>query len=225
MAKDNSNNPDDEGSSATKEAEAKENSLASYFTSLKLGYGILGASLKSREGDRAATQSARPMKDMPVDYLSAGSGKDPSLSGGSSGSSSTTTDDTDTSSGSGDNTGDTAGSGDTGSTGGSSSGDTGGGPSIAPAPDSGYVSFADTASVSQQDAKAIAKTKTVDPSIEQAEKSEVKQTAKDQQAKGPTVTSPGQTGPGGKGGGTGGPGAGPGSGGKGSGGAAPSVGL
>lgn len=225
MAKDNSNNPDDDGSPALKEAEAKENSLASYFTSLKLGYGILGASLKSRESDRAATQSARPMKDMPVDYLSAGSGKDPSLSGGTSGSSSTTTDDTDTSSGSGDNTGDTAGSGDAGSTGGSSSGDTGGGPQIAPAPDSGYVSFADTASITQQDAKATAKSKTVDPSIEQAEKSEVKQTAQDQQTKGPAVTSPGQTGPGGKGGGTGGPGAGPGSGGKGGGGTAPSVGL
>lgn len=222
MAKDNTNNPDDDSTPALKEAEAKEGALASYFTSLKLGYNILSASLKSRDADRSSTQSKRPMKDTPVDQLSAGSGTDPALSRYSRHDQTTTKNDDDSGSTEGDSTGDATGSGDTGSAGSSSAGDTGGGPNIAPAPDSGYVSFADTATVTQQDAKATAKTKTIDSTAEQAEKSEMKQTAKDQNTKGPTGTAPAQTGPGGKGAGTG-AGAGPGSGGKGGG--APSVGL
>jgi hypothetical protein len=193
MAKEQPPGQDDDNT-LSKQEEAKESAQMGYFTKLRMGYNKFAAALKSREGERAAVQSRRPMKNTPNDILAAGSsGFD--HAGAATANRVTTETDGDQTDGSTD--GDGAGEGD-GKTG--SGGDSGGGP--APAPDAGYVSFADTASVQTQDTKHQAKKNNqVLETLKQAEQKQQaeapKQTDKKAESKSaaPVAAAPAVTGP------------------------------
>lgn len=154
MAKKDDNN-DEEGSAVAKEQEAKASSMVNHFARAKSSYGKNVGALSARQGERTASQAQRPMKDSPVDQFSAGPGVDPAMQGQSR-------PDTQTDKKDGDDDGDGDASGSSGK-----GGDSGGGPAQKPAPDSGYVSFADGATESKVDVKAK---KQDQVEVEQAEK-------------------------------------------------------